>query len=132
MAFTVIADESYQYSYYPFATHLLHYTTPCFALASLTVCCHNLAKFLLVQALAMLPVDHYTILSVLSLDNVAIYNILSIHMNRTFLYLFPIIYFTLVTVPRPILQSRIPMTCVAGTTLYFYCFTLYCFYTHLH
>ena len=47
-----------------------------------------MAKFLLVQVLTMLPVDHYTILSVLTLDNVAIYSILSIHMNRTFLYLF--------------------------------------------
>ena len=44
---------------------------------------------------------------------------------------FRIIYFTFVAVPQPILQARFPMTCIAGTTLYFLFSTLYCFYTHL-
>ena len=125
MPFTVIADESYQYTYHLFAAHLLQYTTPCFTLASLTVCSHNSAKFPLVQVLTMLLIDRYTILSVLNLDNVAIYSILSKHMNRISYIHFPIIYFTFVTVPRPILQAWFPMTCIAGTTHYFLFFTLY-------
>ena len=51
--------------------------------------------------------------------------------NRISSIYFRIIYFTFVAVRQPVLQARFPMTCIAGTTLYFLFSTLYCFYTHL-
>ena len=49
--------------------------------------------------------------------------------NRISSIYFRIIYFTFVAVRQPVLQARFPMTCIAGTTLYFLFSTLYCFYT---
>ena len=69
---------------------------------------------------AMLPIDRYAILSVLNLDNVASYSILSIHMNRTFSYLFLYHLYTAHT------AGQVPI----GITLYFLFFTLYRFYTY--
>ena len=63
---------------------MFHTSLPRSLLSPLFFC-----KFLLLQGLTVLPIGRYTILSVLNVDNAAIYSIVSIHMNRTFLYLFP-------------------------------------------
>ena len=61
----------------------------------------------------------------------------------SFFHIFPVLYtttryryhfiisITFIFVLGTVLEARFPMTCIAGTTLYFLFSTLYCFYTHL-